>query len=174
MIKKIIFVIITATMLMGCQSNVEDSNKDVYEGMAISSQLSDIAVYQKIQSTFLARGEEVKQKYKNTSISSFEEPIDYWNQVDAIAIVYLDDLYQLASTRVSLDLQILYSYDKEYISYVSTMQSFSEVYLQYQDAILQNPSVMRNWNAFTVNHELGRQVILMEQTMELVQDSLSK
>ena len=58
----------------------------------------------------------------------------------------MDDIYQIASTRVNLDLDILNVFSEDYETYIATMQAYSEVYLKERGELVKNQSLSKKEN----------------------------
>ena len=99
--------------IYGCQ-NVDKKEMIDYKEIEIANRQND---------------KDLMDKAKDIYASNLSKAQD--NEERQVATVkYLDDIYQIASTRVNLDLEILNVFSEDYETYIATMQAYSEVYLK--------------------------------------------
>lgn len=121
--KRIISFMVVSLMILasltGCSQTHEKKPID-YTEVEVSNVENDMELIENAQSIY--------QKNYNKSKKDTER---------SVAVVkYLDDVYQIASNRVNLDLEILDAFSTEYQDYIATCQAFSEVYLKERDKLV--------------------------------------
>ena len=133
--------------IYGCQ-NVDKKEMIDYKEIEIANRQND---------------KDLMDKAKDIYASNLSKAQD--NEERQVATVkYLDDIYQIASTRVNLDLEILNVFSEDYETYIATMQAYSEVYLKERGELVQNRSLSKKENIDKTR--AGKMLKVLYQTIE--------
>lgn len=119
-ILKVICVISACLMIAGCKQTIDSNKKIDYSEIELSNVEADSQLMKKADDIF-------SKNYKKTTNNTEKQ---------VVVVKYLDDIYQIASNRVSLDLDILSAFSKDYENYIATLQAYSEVYLEERDELV--------------------------------------
>lgn len=119
---KIICTISACFILASCKQTIDSNKKIDYTEIEISNVIADSNLIDKADSIF-------SKNYKKATNNTEKQ---------VVVVKYLDDIYQIASNRVSLDLDILSAFSEDYENYIATLQAYSEVYLEERDELVSN------------------------------------
>lgn len=122
---KVLLLIAISFSLIGCKSNIDTSKNINYQEIEEANRESDVELLNKAKTLY-----DTNHKKCNTKIEK-----------QVVTVKYFDDVYQIASNRVNLDLDILEVFSDEYVTYVATMQAYCEVYLQERSELINNSSL---------------------------------
>ena len=101
--------------------------------------------YKEIESANRHNDEDLIDKAKDIYTSNLSKAQED-EERQVATVKYLDDIYQIASTRVNLDLDILNVFSEDYETYIATMQAYSEVYLKERGELVKNQSLSKKEN----------------------------
>ena len=102
--------------------------------------------YKEIEIANRHNDEDLIDKAKNIYTSNLSKAQED-EERQVATVKYLDDIYQIASTRVNLDLDILNVFSEDYETYIATMQAYSEVYLKERRELVKNQSLSKKENS---------------------------
>lgn len=134
--------------LIGCKQTIDSTKKIDYKEVEISNVEADKELIDKAENIY-------DKNYKKTENNTEKQ---------VVVVKYLDDIYQIASNRVSLDLDILDAFSDEYENYIATMQAYSEVYLKEKEELVANSKLLDKADVSTTNS--GKMLAIVEDTIE--------
>lgn len=121
-ILKVICVISACFMIAGCKQTIDSNKKIDYSEIELSNVEAD--------SQLMTKADDIFSKNYKKATNNTEKQV--------VVVKYLDDIYQIASNRVSLDLDILNAFSNDYENYIATLQAYSEVYLKERNELVSN------------------------------------
>lgn len=134
--------------LVGCRSNIDNKHEVNYIEIETANIENDESLLLKAKSIY---DENLKKCQSNS-------------EKQVVHVKYLDDVYQIASNRVNLDLDILSVFSEQYETYIATMQAYSEVYLK------ERKELVANTNLVDMNHvektKSGKMLSLIQSSIE--------
>lgn len=119
---KAVICLLLCFSLLGCKQSIDSSKTMDYSEVELSNVQNDYELIQKAEDIY-----ETNMKKADTN-----------TQKQVVTVKYLDDVYQIASNRVNLDLEILDAFSDKYMDYVATMQAYSEIYLEERNELVSN------------------------------------
>lgn len=122
---KILLLLAIILTLVGCQNNIDTSKNINYQEIELANRESDLEFLNKAKELY-----DTNQQKCNTHIEK-----------QVATVKYFDDVYQIASNRVNLDLDILEVFSDKYTTYIATMHAYSEVYLQERSELTKTSSL---------------------------------
>ena len=145
---KVICTLLMCFTLVGCKQTVDSTKKIDYREVEISNVEADKKLIDKASDIY-------DKNYKKT---------DNNTEKQVVVVKYLDDIYQIASNRVSLDLDILDAFSDEYENYIATMQAYSEVYLKEKEKLVANSKLLDK--ADISSTDSGKMLVIVEDTID--------
>ena len=134
--------------LIGCKQTIDSTKKIDYREVEVSNVKADKKLMDKADDIY-------DKNYKKTKNNTEKQ---------VVVVKYLDDIYQIASNRVSLDLDILDAFSDEYENYIATMQAYSEVYLKEKEELVANSKLIDKADISSTNS--GKMLDIVEDTID--------
>lgn len=147
-ILKVLLIAMICLIVTGCKQTVNTAQKIDYTDIEISNVSADKRLLDKAEDIY-------EKNYQKTS-NNLEKQV--------VLIKYLDDVYQIAGNRVSLDLEILDVFSDDYKNYIATMQAYSEVYLKEKDRLVANSKLIDK--ADLSHTDSGKMLDIIEETID--------
>jgi hypothetical protein len=148
--------IFSTLLLSGCGKSNIDSNKPDYESVEIYNMKNDTYLHQEIVNTYKTD----YQKAKSTKDKNI------------VTLKYLNDVYELANDRYTLDIEVLPVYSEEYKVYVAMMQVYSNTYVKEKEELMKNNKIY-DLDYIRKNTDTGYMLSHIEDTMNMFSQSIN-